>query len=45
MHDIYIKKIAKKFYLIDRKCISTLFPILKLKKYARQAPLKQVKEY
>jgi hypothetical protein len=43
--DIYIKKIAKKFYLINGKCISTPLPILELKKYTRQAPLKQVKEY
>ena len=45
IYNIYIKKIAKKFYLINRKCISTPFPILKLKKYAKQAPFKQVKEY
>jgi len=45
VHDTYIEKIAKKFHLIDGKCTSTPLPILELKKYARQAPPRQVKEY
>ena len=45
IHDVYIKKIVKKFYLINRKYTSTPLLILELKKYARQAPPRQVKEY
>jgi hypothetical protein len=37
VHDTYIKKIAKKFQLIDGRCPSTPLPILELRKFNGQA--------
>jgi hypothetical protein len=45
VHDTYIKKIMKKFRLIDGRCPSTLLPGLELIKYDGQVPKRQVKEY
>jgi hypothetical protein len=45
VHDTYIKKITKKFGLIDGRCPSTPLPGLELIKYDGQAPKRQVKEY
>ena len=34
VHNTYIKKIAKKFRVVDRKCPSTLLPGINLRKYS-----------
>ena len=37
IYNTYIKKIAKKFHLINKKCFYTLLLILKLWKYKKKA--------
>ena len=45
MYNTYIKKIARRFNLLNRKCPSTPLPGYKLKKNKGQAFKAQIKDY
>jgi hypothetical protein len=45
VYNTYIKKITKRFELLDRKYPSTPLPSIEFKKYKGQALKRQIKEY
>jgi hypothetical protein len=45
VHNIYIKKIIRRFSLLNRKCLNILLLGYKLKKNKRQAFKAQIKDY
>ena len=45
VHNIYLEKVAQKFNLIDKKCLSTPLPIRELSKHEGQAQLSRIKRY